>query len=45
MNNLEIEEMKQLLNFYRHKSNELELENLKLQIKLNSLTSENTLPL
>lgn len=42
MENLNIEEINQLMLFYKHKSSELEFENLKLQIKLNNISVDNS---
>lgn len=42
MENMEFEEVSQLMHFYKHKSQELEFENLKLQIKLNKIIENNS---
>lgn len=39
MDDLNIEEIKQLVNFYRHKAQELEFSNLQWQLKYNRLFS------
>ena len=42
MDDLEKEDLQTLLSFYRQKSNDLELQNLVLQIKLNKELAKNS---
>lgn len=45
MNGLDIEDMNQLVNFYKQKANDLEFQLLQMQIKLNKvIASKNVLP-
>jgi hypothetical protein len=44
MEDLNVEEIKQLVNFYRQKSSDLELQVLQLQLKLNKLVIQQSAP-
>lgn len=44
MEDLNIEEVKQLVNFYRQKASDLEFQVLQLQLKINKLLIQNSTP-